>query len=136
MWEVSHAGDSPSSPEQWNQAVENSADACLYHRAEIAPLFLEPTAHKLIFVECRLDGKLVGGAMLVVTRYRWHRFFERRNIRTVAGPAQRAAVRYRRVECQDGRGGPWIAWSTSASPWRRNCAATSSCSSIRRSRVA
>ena len=86
LWEVSHTAGNPSSAEEWNQAVENSADACLYHRTEIAPLFLEPTAHKLIFVECRLDGRLVGGAILVVTRYRWHRWFERRTIRASLGP--------------------------------------------------
>jgi hypothetical protein len=86
IWEISQVEGHPSSIEQWTQAVEYSADACLYHRAEIAPLFLEPTAHQLIFVECRLDGKLVGGAILVVTRYQWHRFFERRNIRGSLGP--------------------------------------------------
>ncbi len=85
-WEIRCAEDRPLSPADWNQAVETSADACLYHRTEIAPLFLEPTAHKLIFVECRLDGSLVGGAMLVVTGYRWHRLFERRNIRASLGP--------------------------------------------------
>jgi hypothetical protein len=85
-WEIRRSEGRPSSPADWNQAVENSADACLYHRAEIAPLFLEPTAGELIFVECRLDGKLVGGAMLVVTRRRWHAWFERRSLRASLGP--------------------------------------------------
>ena len=85
-WEIRHGEDRPSSLDEWNQAVEKSADACLYHRADIATLFLEPTAHKLIFVECRLDGKLAGGALLVITRHRWHRFFMRCNIRASLGP--------------------------------------------------
>jgi hypothetical protein len=86
VWEVSQRVGNPQSPADWNRAVENSADACLYHRAEIAPMFVEPTADRLIFVECRLDGELVGGAILAVTRHRWHRFFERRSIRTSLGP--------------------------------------------------
>jgi hypothetical protein len=86
VWEVTHTAGAPPQAEEWNQTVENSADACLYHRAEIAPLFLEPTAHEMIFVQCRLDGKLVGGAILVVTKYRWHRFFTRKNIRASLGP--------------------------------------------------
>ena len=85
-WEIRRTEDRPWSPADWNQATGISADACLFHRPEIAPLFLEPTAHKLVFVECRLDGKLVGGAILVVTRYRWHRLFERCVIRASLGP--------------------------------------------------
>ena len=85
-WEIRHSIDRPSSPLDWNRSVEGSADASLYHRAEIAPLFLEPAADKLVFVECLLDGKMAGGAILAVTRYRWHRFFERRTIRASLGP--------------------------------------------------
>jgi hypothetical protein len=85
-WEIREVEDRPTSPAEWNAVVETSADACLYHRAEIAPLFLDPSAGKLSFVECRLDGKLVGGAILVVMRHRWHRFFNRSSVRASLGP--------------------------------------------------
>ncbi|MGA2030828.1 MAG: GNAT family N-acetyltransferase [Thermoguttaceae bacterium] len=73
-------------PAAWDLAVQQSRDTWLYHMSGMGPLFRPPGSGPLTFVECRRDGKLVGGAILVVTQYRWHRFWQRQYAKGFIGP--------------------------------------------------
>lgn len=71
-WELVRRSAQPSSPEAWDQAVRDSRHTWLYHFSRLAPLFLSPRADPLTFLELRLDGQLVGGAIFDVLCDRWH----------------------------------------------------------------
>jgi hypothetical protein len=86
VWSVHWQDHLPTAPAEWDAAVRQSPDAWLFHLSDIGPLFLPPGAGPLTFVECRCDGKLLGGAILVVSRYRWHRLWRRQHAKSYIGP--------------------------------------------------
>jgi hypothetical protein len=86
-WSLQWFDGQPSSPQEWDAAVRNSADTFLYHLSDMAPLFVPPEcSDPLRFIECRLNGALVGGAVLTLNRRSWHHVAERRACRSFIGP--------------------------------------------------
>ena len=85
-WEITRRSPGPTSPDEWDAAVANSRDTWLYHLSRLAPLFLPPGADPLTFLELRLDGKLVGGAIFDILRYRWHGLRDQLHLRGCIGP--------------------------------------------------
>jgi hypothetical protein len=83
---VTRGFSGPTLPDEWDQAVRQSRDTWLYHLSRVAPLFLPPHSQPPIFIECRWDGRLVGGAILVVGAHRWHGLASRRIITSFIGP--------------------------------------------------
>ena len=88
LLQVTRSEGAPSSPAQWDEAVRYSRYAWLYHLSPIVPLVTPPRTEPPIFIECRHEGRLAGGAILVVTRYKWHNLIERRILKTYLGPLQ------------------------------------------------
>jgi hypothetical protein len=78
---------SPSCADAWDSAVARSRDTWLYHQSRIVSLFVTPEAEPPIFVECRREGELLGGAILSVTTSRWHGIVPRQTMRGSFGPA-------------------------------------------------
>jgi hypothetical protein len=71
-WEITRHSPAPTSPDEWDAAVKDSRETWLYHLSRLAPMFLPPGSDPLTFLELRLDGRLVGGAIFSILRYRWH----------------------------------------------------------------
>ncbi len=85
-WEVAWRSPGPTSPDEWDAVVESSRETWLYHLSRLAPLFLPPGADPLTFLELRLDGTLVGGAIFDILRYRWHGLHDQKYLRGQIGP--------------------------------------------------
>lgn len=85
-WDLACMIGEPLRPQEWDAAVCNSRDTWLYHLSRLAPMFLPPKADPLTFLELRMDGKLIGGAIFDVLRYRWHGLLDQKYLRGQVGP--------------------------------------------------
>jgi hypothetical protein len=85
-WNRIHRSGQPSSPDEWDAAVRASRGTWLYHLSRLAPMFLPPGADPLTFLEMRLDGQLIGGAVFDIMRYRWHGLWDQKFLRGQIGP--------------------------------------------------
>ena len=83
----------PSAAEVWDRAVANSRDTWLFHRYDVVRAFTPSDSMPPIFLECRLGGDLVGGAILAAKVGPWHGRFKRKTVQGAARPVVDLPVR-------------------------------------------
>jgi lipid II:glycine glycyltransferase (peptidoglycan interpeptide bridge formation enzyme) len=84
---VALAVQRPSTAEEWDRAVANSRDTWLNHRSDVVAVFTQSGCIPPLFVECRLNGALVGGAILSTKAAPWHGLLNRKSMHGTAGPS-------------------------------------------------